>query len=582
MECINLSNLDTAKLYLNQASKFQAKNPEVLSLLGVIAALGGNHAEALNYFEELIKLKPKSAIAFSNKGNALQGLKRYEDALICYDKALSLQPTNHEAFSNKGNALQGLKRYEEALIYYDKALSLQPTYHEAFSNKGNALQGLKRYEEALIYYDKALSLHPNYHEALRNKGHALQELGCYEEALICYDKSLSLQPTYHEAYINKAYVLKVVKNYDEALKIYDNLLALNKNSAAALSGKGSVHIDLRQLSEARECYKHALTINPDDQIANYGLGHLELSQFNFLDGWRFYEYRWGVEEFDSPPLITNKPSWLGAARKGSLLVWSEQGIGDQVLYSSMFHELSQFPQKKLVTLNKKLIPIFKRSYPDYEFIDEENTILEDSYDEQIPIGSLGKIFRNTLQDFQRARYPYIFDDAIRTKAIKSRPEFVNTITCGISWGSMNKKIGDDKSIPMNNLYPLLKMSNIKFVNLQYGDIKTSLLQVKEDLDQEIINLEEIDLFNDVDGVLSIIAACDIIVTSSNTTAHLAGALGKETLLLVPYSAGKFWYWQAIEGKSTWYPSVTVFEQKLQGDWAAPVNAVKQYLERRFG
>jgi tetratricopeptide (TPR) repeat protein len=582
MECINLSNLDTAKLYLNQASKFHPKNPEVLSLLGITAGLGGNYIEALNYFEQLIKLIPKSAIAFSNKGNALQGLKRYEDALICYEKAISLEPTYHEAFSNKGNALQELKRYEDALICYDKALCLEPTYHEAFSNKGNALQELNRYEDALICYDKALSLCPNYHEALRNKGHALQELGCYDEALICYDMALSLKPTYHEAYINKAYVLKVVKNYDEALKNYDNALALNKNSAVALSGKGSVNIDLRQLSEAREFYKHALAIDSDDKNANYGLGHLDLSQLNFSDGWRGYEYRWLLEEFDSLPLVTTKPGWLGAAQQGSLLVWSEQGLGDQILYSSMLHELSQFPQKKIVSLNKKLLPIFKRSYPDYDFIDTEQAVLQDCYDEQIPIGSLGKIFRNTLQDFQKAHNPYIFDDAIRTESIKSRFVFSNTITCGISWGTINKKLRDDKSIPIQDLYPILKMNNIEFVNLQYGNVTASLLQVKEKLDKEIINLKEIDLFNDVDGALSIIAACDIVVTSSNTTAHLAGALGKETLLLLPYSVGKFWYWHAIDGKSIWYPSVRVFEQEQQGDWSAPVNAVKQYLERRFG
>jgi ADP-heptose:LPS heptosyltransferase len=104
----------------------------------------------------------------------------------------------------------------------------------------------------------------------------------------------------------------------------------------------------------------------------------------------------------------------------------------------------------------------------------------------------------------------------------------------------------------------------------------------QDLGREILSLDEIDLFEDVDGALSIISACNIVVTSSNSTAHLAGALGKETLLIVPYSVGRFWYWHAINGKSIWYPSVTVFEQEHQGDWSAPVKAVKQYLESRFG
>jgi hypothetical protein len=195
---------------------------------------------------------------------------------------------------------------------------------------------------------------------------------------------------------------------------------------------------------------------------------------------------------------------------------------------------------------------------------------------------LGGIFRNSLEDFQKAHYPYIFDDVIRTKAIKSRSIFTNKVTCGVSWGSINKKLGDDKSIPIRDLYPILKINNIEFVNLQYGDIKNTLVQVKEEISKKIHNLDEIDLFEDVDGALSIIAACDIVVTSSNSTAHLAGALGKETLLIAPFSAGRLWYWHANGGKSIWYPSVKVFGQEQQGDWSAPVSAVKQYLESRFG
>jgi ADP-heptose:LPS heptosyltransferase len=125
------------------------------------------------------------------------------------------------------------------------------------------------------------------------------------------------------------------------------------------------------------------------------------------------------------------------------------------------------------------------------------------------------------------------------------------------------------------------MNNIEFINLQYGEVKNTLFQVSKEIEKEIINLDDVDLYEDVDGALSIIAACDIVVTSSNSTAHLAGALGKETLLLLPYSTGQFWYWHSIDGKSIWYPSVKVFEQQLQGDWTAPVHAVKQYLERRF-
>jgi hypothetical protein len=322
-------------------------------------------------------------------------------------------------------------------------------------------------------------------------------------------------------------------------------------------------------------------LDPSYAQAQENLAHIYLKIFKFDQGWNLNENRWGVKSNDSKRLLSQRSRWK-KSKVESLLVWAEQGIGDQILYSSMLNELAEFSQRNIISLDRKLIPMFRRSFPNHEFINKEDPISEDIYKEHIPIGSLGGIFRNALEDFQKARYPYIFDDAIRTQSIKTRLEFTNKVTCGISWGSINKKVGDDKSIPIQDLYPILKMNSIKFVNLQYGDVSTSLLQVKQDLGREILSLDEIDLFEDVDGALSIISACDIIVTSSNSTAHLAGALGKETLLLVPYSVGQFWYWHAIDGKSIWYPSVRVFEQERQGDWSAPVRALKQYLESRFG
>ena len=126
------------------------------------------------------------------------------------------------------------------------------------------------------------------------------------------------------------------------------------------------------------------------------------------------------------------------------------------------------------------------------------------------------------------------------------------------------------------------MNDMQFVNLQYGDTAEEIAVLSEKHQQSLYSVPEIDIFNDIDGVLSIISACDLIITTSNSTAHLAGALGKETLLLTPYSVGKFWYWHDIDGVSLWYPSVRVFPQTTQGEWADPINAIKTYLEKRDG
>jgi Tfp pilus assembly protein PilF len=514
VESIQGSSLPTAQLFLSQALKLQPRDPEVLRLNGVIAALNEDYESALTFLEKAITILPQFPVALSNKGNVYLKLGRLEEALICYNKAISIQPGDHEVHNNKGNLLQELKKYDEALACYDVAISLRPNYYEAYTNKANALKELKRLDEALSHYEKSISLCPTY--------------------------------------------------------------------ADAWSGMGWIFHSIKLDNKAEYCLEKTIDLNRDHVFGHENLAHVYLKQFKYAKGWQHNEFRWNVKGLESQILITSRDRWSGAQSTSPLLIWSEQGIGDQILYSSMLHELAEFPQRKIISLNKKLLPIFRRSFPNYEFINKEDPISEDLYEEHIPIGSLGGIFRNSLEDFQRAHHPYIVDDVARTQSIKSRPEFTKKTTCGISWGSINKKVGDDKSIPIQDLYPILKMNSIEFVNLQYGGVSTSLLQVKQDLGREILSLDEIDLFEDVDGALSIISACDIIVTSSNSTAHLAGALGKETLLLVPYSVGQFWYWHAIDGKSIWYPSVKVFEQEHQGDWSAPVNAVKKYLESRFG
>ena len=193
IEALQSANLDLAELYLKQAKGFQANNPHVLRLLGVICAQRMQYPEALKYFNESLKALAKNPITLSNLANVYLQLKDYSKALEAYDKSIRLDPKYEEAWSNKGNALHELKRYEEALVCHDKALVLNPNYAEAWSNKGNVLNELKRYEEALVCHDKALALNPYYAEAWSNKANALNELKRYDESLAHLDKALSLK-----------------------------------------------------------------------------------------------------------------------------------------------------------------------------------------------------------------------------------------------------------------------------------------------------------------------------------------------------------------------------------------------------
>jgi ADP-heptose:LPS heptosyltransferase len=155
------------------------------------------------------------------------------------------------------------------------------------------------------------------------------------------------------------------------------------------------------------------------------------------------------------------------------------------------------------------------------------------------------------------------------------------VACGISWSSTNAFVGKHKSMSLIALSSVLQLGDVEFINLQYGDTKEEINIVEEKLHVNIFNIEGIDLYDDIDSMLALINACDIVITTSNSIAHLSGALGKETILLLPFSLGKFWYWHELNGVSLWYPSVKVFKQLEQGDWSDPVIRARNYLEKRF-
>lgn len=144
------------------------------------------------------------------------------------------------------------------------------------------------------------------------------------------------------------------------------------------------------------------------------------------------------------------------------------------------------------------------------------------------------------------------------------------------------QLAEKKSVDLEEMNPLLILKQeIDFINLQHGDTEKELEFIRKSFDVNIISAPSIDLFTDLDGLASLISVCDIVVTTSNSIAHFSGALGKEALLLLPYSDGKFWYWHDIDGVSLWYPSIKVFKQENPGDWSTPIQKAKAYMEKRF-
>jgi hypothetical protein len=155
---------------------------------------------------------------------------------------------------------------------------------------------------------------------------------------------------------------------------------------------------------------------------------------------------------------------------------------------------------------------------------------------------------------------------------------IGKINCGISWKSSRDKIGSDKSIALREWLPILQLEDFHFIDLQYGDTLSERNTIEHEHHIKITNIEELDKFNDIDGLLALIDACDVVVTISNVTAHLAGSLGKQTFLMVPFAKGRIWYWHCDMHQSIWYPSIKIFSQEKDAMWAPVIKSTCNELQ----
>jgi len=538
----------------------------------------GRHVEALSCCDKVLTLKPNFAEGWTNKGTLLDELQRHEEAVSCHDKAISLNPRLAIAWFSKGTVLDTLKKYEEALVCYDQAIALSADNPRFWSNRGVTLTNIKRYDEALASYAKALSIQPDYAEALNNRGLVLNEIKYHGDALASYDQALGIRPDYAEAWSNRGLALSELKRYDDALDSYDRALGIQPDYAQAWTNRGVLLQDLKRHQEALDNYERALAISPGDAGTHYNAGICRLAMGDFERGWQDYEWRWEYSMKGKNP-FPDAPKWGGEKNTSSLLIWAEQGVGDQILYCSMLEEMKQYAAQLVVSLDARLIPLFQRSFSEIRFVAHDESLYNETVEMQIPIGSLGEFLRKNISDFSWQKASYLAADSERTGDLRRRIRKDTRLACGLSWTSTNEKIGSSKSMGLQDLLPLLSSDRLCFVDLQYGDTAQERRNMKTSSGIGIEHIDDIDNFNDIDGLASLIDACDFVVTVSNVTAHLAGALGKKTFLLVPYAHGKLWYWHLGRENSLWYPSVRVLAQTVDGDWESVVAEVLNEINR---
>ncbi len=226
--------------------------------------------------------------------------------------------------------------------------------------------------------------------------------------------------------------------------------------------------------------------------------------------------------------------------------------------------------------------MFCRSFPSIDFVvrqDPPSDVLKGAdIDVQIAAGDLGKYLRADGSSFPGGAH-YLVPDADKQASIRSeyQQRWPNKQLVGVSWHSGNKTAGARRSITLQQLSPVLSCDGCQFINLQYGDVADELLAYGQATGINIFDDPDVDPLTDIDVFTAQVAALDQVVTIDNSTAHISGALGVPTRVLLPYSTN--WRWSLERSDSLWYSSVGVYRQPAPTDWQPIVEQVREDLKR---
>jgi len=528
--------LPQAEAIYRQILQAAPNHPDALHLLGLIAHLAGKNEIAVELIVKAISVSASGQM-FYNLGNALRSQGKLDAAIDNYRKALTLKPDYAEAHSNLGAALQEQGKLDEAVVSFQRALSHKPDYAEAYYNLGIVLKNLKRHTEAVAAYQHAIAIKPNYSVAYNNLGVALKHLKRYEEAVIAYQQAIALETNYATA--------------------YNNL--------------GNALIDLNRHVDAIAAYQHAIAIKPGDADARYNCSMAFLSLGQFQRGWKKYEMRW---KFSGKMILaeTPYPCWLGAqiiAGK-KLLIQFEQGFGDAIQMVRYVTLLEKQGAKCWIQVRNPLLRLIIRSFPEASVVDEQ---CPTGLDYRIPIMSL-PLAMETFSEFSIPNtVPYLFPDQARVAFWQEQLMSTEHKTVGLAWrGRPEHKNDSNRSATLTDILSLI----IAHPLIQFVTLQKELTEIERNMLKAYNNVRMLDSeLTDFDESAAVISNLDIMISVDSAPAHLSGALGKTTWILLPFSGE--WRWLIDRPDTPWYPTAKLFRQKSIGNWPELVGEVSASL-----
>jgi hypothetical protein len=359
--------------------------------------------------------------------------------------------------------------------------------------------------------------------------------------------------------------------YREALQCYALAFAQDPECAAAFNNYGNVQRELGYPDRAIPFLQHAIALEPQNPTAQFNLAVAYLLQGDYARGWPQYESRWHYEHLAGTEPKFAQPRWRGESLQGrTLLVVGEQGHGDNIQFVRFLYNLHLLGAKLKLQVTAGLIPLLEPS----EIIEQVGTYSDDvgEFDYWVPIMSIPGVLGITLDNLPRpVQYLNARQDLVQAWHQRLGPK--HRLRIGFSWsGRRDNWLNRYKGVPFDHMLQMI------IDNPQYQWIN---LQIDATAEEEAALAAAgvtrfpgaVTGFHDT---AALVAHLDVVISVDTAIAHLAGALGRPTWLMLNRYATD-WRWLLDRDSSPWYSTVRIFRQQDYGDWPSVTGKIEQYL-----
>lgn len=501
-------------------------------------------------------------------------------ALATISRALE-QANTAQGWNLNGDILLALKEFPEAVKAYARAADLQPKHAGYWHDLGRSLLQSGRAAEADAALTRAAVLNPQAWDVLCDLGTAQLEQGSAASALASLAKAVALKSDAGVAHFNLGTALREVGRLDDAEAAFKTAVHHIPHFLPAMISLITLTGDRGRLDEAEQWFAASAALSPLEPQIHQARAMALLRHGQLREGFKAYEWRFQSSQHSLQARPFPAPPWRGESLAGkNILIWTEQGLGDEILAASMFAEVIADARSCTIECSERAAPLFQRSFNRATVVARcgpPDPATGGNFDFQIAASSLGGILRPDFADFPE-HDGYITPDSGLVAQLRQRYRAKNpdAPVIGISWDSTARH-GALKRLPLEAWGPILEIPGITLVSLQYG-VGANHPDIRRlGPDTTLIVDDEVDALASLEASAAQVAAMDLVITASNTTAHLAGAQGIPVWTLLPEGPGCFWYWFRLRSDSPWYPSMRIFRQPRPGAWSPVVENVTQAI-----